>query len=250
MNKKYYMIFALLLMTTSAIYAQKNVRQFIRQGNTAYKDSLFIDAEVSYRKAIDNAPTEEIGISYYNLGSSLINQSKYQEAITEFARAADVELDKTRKSESLHNMGVIFQADQQLDKAIEVYKEALRNNPKDDQTRYNLALAMKQKQEQDQDQEGKDDQEQKDQEQDKNEQNEDKNQDQQQDQQNQNQDQKNQDEKEQDQNQSQGGKNAQSLSKETVDKMLDAILRDEKKTQEKVQKQQVLRGKNKLEKDW
>ena len=248
MNKRYYLIIVLGLCSSTSLFAQKEVRQFLRKGNTAYKDSLFVDAEIAYRKAIDNTPKEEIGISYFNLGNSLVNQSKYQEAIKEFAQAANVETDKNRKAQSLHNMGVIFQADQQLDKAIDVYKEALRNNPKDDETRYNLALALKQKSEQDQDQEGKDDQEQKDKEQDKNEQNEDKNQDQQQQQQNNNQDEKK--DKEEEQNQSQGGKNAQTLSKEAAEQMLNAIMRDEKKTQEKVQKQQVLRGKNKLEKDW
>lgn len=247
MKKKYYIIVTLGILGTSTCFAQKEVRQLLRKGNALYKDSLFVDAEVDYRKAIDISPKEEVGMSYYNLGSALVSQSKFEEAIKEFARASEVEVDKTRKSESLHNIGAIFQADKQLDKAIDAYKEALRNNPKDDQTRYNLALALKQKNEQDQNQEGKDDQEQKDKEQDKNEQNENKNQDQQQ-QQNKNQDKKQ--EKEEDQNQSQGGKSSQSLSKEAAEQMLNAIMRDEKKTQEKVQKQQVLRGKNKLEKDW
>lgn len=247
MNKRYYILIALGICSGTSLFAQKEVRQFLRKGNTAYKDSLFVDAEIAYRKAIDSTPKEEIGISYFNLGNSLVNQSKYEEALKEFAQAANLEKDKIRKSQSLHNMGVIFQADQQLDKAIDVYKEALRNNPKDDETRYNLALALKQKSQQDQDQEGKDDQDQKEKEQDKNEQNEDKSQDQQQ-QQNNNQDKKK--ENEDEQNQSQGGKNAQALSKEAAEQMLNAIMRDEKKTQEKVQKQQVLRGKNKLEKDW
>ena len=250
MTQKRYIFLLISLFFGLSAFAQKDVRHQLRKGNTAYKDSLFIDAEVAYRKAIDATPTNEVGISYFNLGNTLMNQSKYEEALQEFARAADVETDKSKKAQALHNMGVLFQADQQYDKAIDVYKEALRNNPTDDETRYNLALAMKQKQEQDQDQEGKDDKEdQQDQNKDEDKQDQDQNQDQNKDQQ-QNQDQNKDDKKDEQENQSQNNKNSQELSKETVDKMLDAILREEKKTQEKVQKQQVLRGKNKLEKDW
>ena len=54
-------------------------------------------------------------------------------------------------------MGVILQSSKQLPQCIEAYKQALRNNPKDDETRYNLALAQKQlkdqQQQQDQNQE-------------------------------------------------------------------------------------------------
>lgn len=249
MKMKHTILVFIGLGLSCSLFAQKEVRQLVRKGNTAYKDSLFIDAEVAYRKAIDATPTNEVGISYYNLGNALLNQSKYQEAIQEFARAADVETDKGSKAQALHNMGVIFQADQQYDKAIEAYKEALRNNPKDDETRYNLALVMKQQESQDQDQEGKDDQEQKDKEQDQNQDEQNKEQDQQQ--QNQNQNNENKDNKDQqDQNQNQGGINSQELSKDAAEQMLQAILREEKKTQEKVQQQQVLKGKNKLEKEW
>ena len=195
-------ILLLSLFCCLSAFAQKEVRNQLRKGNTAYRDSLFVDAEVAYRKAIDAAPTQEVGLSYYNLGNTLMSQSKFQEAMHEYARAADVETDKGKQAQALHNMGVIFQADKQYDKAIEMYKRALRNNPKDDETRYNLALALQQKQQQDQDQ-----------------------------------------------NQEGSGQNPQQLSKEAVDQMLEAILREEKKTQEKVQKQQVLRGKKK-EKDW
>lgn len=241
-------ILLLSLFCCLSAFAQKEVRNQLRKGNTAYRDSLFVDAEVAYRKAIDAAPTQEVGLSYYNLGNTLMSQSKFQEAMHEYARAADVETDKGKQAQALHNMGVIFQADKQYDKAIEMYKRALRNNPKDDETRYNLALALQQKEQQDQDQEGKDENEDQDQNKDQDQQ------DQNEDQQDQNQDQQNQDNKQdeqqdQDQNQEGSGQNPQQLSKDAVDQMLEAILREEKKTQEKVQKQQVLRGKKK-EKDW
>ena len=237
MIQKRYLILFVALLSSWSLSAQKEVRQQLRKGNTAYRDSLFIDAEVAYRKAIDAAPVKELGISYFNLGNTLIGQSKLEEALQEFARSADIEQEKPIKSQSLHNMGVIFQADEQYDKAIDVYKESLRNNPHDDETRYNLALAMKQREQQDQDDEGEDENEDQDKEQD---QNEDKEQEQQQDQ-----------DKKDDQNKdNQADKNPEELSKEAAEQLLNAIMQDEKRTQEKVQKRQVLEGNRRLEKDW
>ena len=235
MIQKRYLILIVSLLCSWSAYAQKEVRQQIRKGNTAYKDSLFVDAEVAYRKAIDAAPQKEMGISYFNLGNTLLGQSKFEEALHEFARAADIEQDKPVKSQSLHNMGVVLQADEQYDKAIEVYKEALRNNPYDDETRYNLALAMKQKSEQDQDDEGQDENEDKDQEQDQDE-NE--------------QDQQDQDQKDQQDQQDQGQQNPEEMSKEAAEQLLNAVLQEEKRTQEKAQKKQALEGSRRLEKEW
>lgn len=233
-QKRYLILFVSLLCSWSA-FAQKEVRQQIRKGNTAYKDSLFVDAEVAYRKAIDAAPQEETGISYFNLGNTLIGQSKFEEALHEFARAAEIEQDKPKKSQSLHNMGVVFHADEQYDKAIDMYKEALRNNPYDDETRYNLALAMKQKSEQDQDDEGQDENEDKDQEQDQDQDE---------------QDQQDQDQKDQQDQQEQGQPNPEEMSKEAAEQLLNAVLQDEKRTQEKAQKKQALEGSRRLEKEW
>jgi len=53
------------------------------------------------------------------------------------------------EKEAIHNLGNSYLGTGQPDKAIEAYKNALRNNPTDHETRYNLALAKKMKQEQD-----------------------------------------------------------------------------------------------------
>ena len=78
-------------------------------------------------------------------------------------------------------MGVILQSSKQFPQCIEAYKQALRNNPKDDETRYNLALAQKQlkdqqqqQQNQDQNQEEKQEQKQDDKQQNKDQQDQDK----------------------------------------------------------------------------
>ena len=162
----------------------------------------------------------------FNLGNTLTQQNKLQEAMEQYVGATKIEKDKSNLAQIYHNMGVIFHSQKDYAKAVEAYKESLRNNPKDDETRYNLALAQKQLQDQQQNQDQNQDQ--------------DKQQDQQKDQQ-QNQDQQ--------QQPSQPEKKDNEMSKENAEQLLNSVMQDEKDVQDKVKKQQVLQG-GRLEKDW
>ena len=140
----------LLLLTAISVSAQKAERDYIRKGNRAYKDSTYVNAEVNYRKAIDVNPKS--AISMYNLGNTLMQQNKLQEAMEQFVAATKMEKDKGNLAQIYHNMGVIFHSGKDYAKAVEAYKESLRNNPKDNETRYNLALAQKMLKDQEQNQ--------------------------------------------------------------------------------------------------
>ena len=217
------------------VYAQ-NMRDYVRRGNRLMLDTLggsdySEKAIVQYKKALDMDST--FSISRYNLGNALIRQSKPQEAMTEYLAAAKYETDKNRLSDIYHNMGVLLQSSKKYAEAVECYKESLRNNPSNDETRYNLALAQKQLKDQQQNQQNQDQQQQ------QQEQKEDK-QDQNKDQQEQNQDQ---------QQQPQQQQNKNEMSKENAQQLLNAVMQDEKNVQDKVKKQIQIQGK-KLEKDW
>ena len=140
LQKKYISFFLLLLMTATAS-AQKAERDFIRKGNRFFKDSVYVDAEVNYRKALETNPQSTV--SMFNLGNTLAQQNKLQEAMEQYVAATKIEKDKNDLAQIYHNMGVIFQSQKDYGKAVEAYKQSLRNNPKEDQTRYNLALAQK-----------------------------------------------------------------------------------------------------------
>ena len=219
LQKKYIGIVLLLLVAVSAS-AQKAERDYIRKGNRFFKDSVYVDAEVNYRKALEVNPKSTV--SMFNLGNTLTQQNK-------------LEKDKSNLAQIYHNMGVIFHSQKDYAKAVEAYKESLRNNPKDDETRYNLALAQKQLQDQQQNQDQNQDQDKQDQQKEQ-----DKQQDQQKDQQ-QNQDQQ--------QQPSQPEKKDNEMSKENAEQLLNSVMQDEKDVQDKVKKQQVLQG-GRLEKDW
>ena len=220
MLQKTYITLLFLLVASSA-FAQKTERDYLRSGNKLYNDSLFIKAEVDYRKALEINPKSTDAM--FNLGNSLLMQQKAKEAMEQFESASKVEKDKDKLAQIYHNMGVILQSSKQYPQCIEAYKESLRNNPKDDETRYNLALAQKLLKDQQQNQD----------------QNQDKNKNQQE------QDKKDQ----QNQNQQQQQQNKDEMSKENAQQLLNAVMQDEKNVQDKVKKQLQIQGK-KLDKDW
>lgn len=215
-----------MLLVAVGMQAQSD-RQMIRQGNKLYRKGNVAEAEVSYRKAVER--NERNAQANYNLGNALMGQRKDSLAITQLEKAAKLETNPLRRAQAYHNMGVICQQHRMFGEAIEAYKEALRNNPTDNETRYNLALCKRQQQEQqqDQNQQNKDNKDNKDK----------------QDQQKQDQQQK-QDEKKQEQQQK------QQMSKENAEQLLNAAMQEEKQTQERMKKAQQQPQKRRLEKNW
>ena len=159
MMKKFYILSMLLLAGTAHGLAQeKTDRDYLRSGNKLYNDSLFIKAEVDYRKALEINPKSTDAM--FNLANALLMQQKGKEAMEQYQSVSKIEKDKDKLAQIYHNMGVILQSSKQYPQCIEAYKESLRNNPKDDETRYNLALAQKLLKDQQQDQQNQDQQEQ------------------------------------------------------------------------------------------
>lgn len=158
----------------------------------------------------------------------------------QYVAAGKIEKDKMKLAHIYHNMGVLFQAGKDYAQAVEAYKMSLRNNPKDDETRYNLALAQKMLKDQQQNQQNQD------QNQDQNKDEQEKKQDQQKDQNKQN------DQKKDDQQQQppKPEKKDNEMSKENAEQLLNSVMQDEKDTQDKVKKQQQVIQGGRLEKDW
>lgn len=223
-----------LLMVSATAFGQKTVRDYLRSGNKLYKDSTFVKAEVDYRKALELDPKSTDAM--YNLGNALLMQQKAKDAMEQFEAASKVEKDKNKLSQIYHNMGVILQSSKQYPQCIEAYKKALRNNPADDETRYNLALAQKLLKDQQQNQDQNKQQEQKQDKKDDDKQQKNKEQ----------QDQKKKDQQNQNQQQQQ---NQNQMSKQNAEQLLKAAMQDEKNVQDKVKKGVRIQGR-KLEKDW
>lgn len=218
--------------------AQKIVRQSIREGNSQYENNDFLNAEISYRKALETAPTDSLAM--FNLGNALFRQQdneKAQEAMQQYLTTAQNCEKSDRRdlaSKAYYNAGDICMASQQYDQAVQMFKRSLRNNPADDEARYNLFLAQKLLKQQQQDQQNQDQQ-----------------QDQQQQKQDQQQQQQQQQQQEQQQQEQQQQPQQQQMSQEQAEAILNANNRDEKDTQEKVQKAQMQQmQRRKSDKDW
>ena len=226
--RRLFFIFSMLQLFIATANAQAD-RQHIRQGNKLYRQEKYDKAEVEYQKAL--AANQRNPQAIYNLGCAMMMQQKDSAAIVQFENAGKLETDKRRKSMAFHNMGWICQKHQMYAEAIEAYKESLRNNPDDNETRYNLALCQRQqkKNQQNQGGGGKDDKKQDD-EQDKK-------------------DKKDQNQQQDQQKQQQPPPKDQ-MSKENAEQLLNAAMQEEKQTQERMKKAQQQPQKRRLEKNW
>ena len=217
--------FCLSPLTSSA----QTDRQYIRQGNKQFQGGDFANAEVSYRKALEKNDRNTQAL--YNLGNALMMQKKDSAAVEEFEKAGKLETNPLRKSQSYHNIGVICQSHQMFGEAIEAYKQSLRLNPNDDETRYNLALCKRQQklqQQNQQQQQNKNDQ----QKQDKK-------------------DEQKQDQQKQDKDKQQPPKEQKpQMSKENAEQLLNAAMQQEKQTQERMKKAQQQPQKRNIQKNW
>ena len=218
---------ALLLVAVTA--SAQTDRQYIREGNKQFRVGQYDKAEVSYRKAVEKNPKNPQAA--YNLGNALMAQKKDSSAVQQFEQATRIETNPLRKAAAYHNMGVICQTHKMYGEAIEAYKNALRLNPNDNETRYNLVLCQRQKKKQDQNQQqnqnNKDDQKKDNQKKD--------------DQKDQNKDKK--DDKQQQQQKPQ-------MSKDNAEQLLNAAIQNEKMTQDKMKKQQQKPQRRNVLKNW
>jgi len=241
----------------------------------------FIEAEAEYRRAISKS--DENTAAPYNLGRAYYNRESFAEAFSRFKEAGEKADEKPTKHKAFHNMGNVFMQNKEYEKAVEAYKQALRSNPDDDETRYNLALAKEllKKQQDEQNNDQNQDDKNKDQNEDNKEKNQDQNNegDQNKDKEGDQKDDQNKDkgdegdqgkqkpeenkegdgkEKEEQKKQPNQGEEPEKqprprpnqLSKQQIQNLLEAMQNEEKKVQEKIDAKKVKGKKIKNEKDW
>ena len=242
------LIFIIYLTAFSVVAFGQNERKHVRSGNKLFMAAMsdttkidsvkFSNAETEYRKALNKKPND---LQWnFNLADAIYKQQRFDEAAGKFAELAEKMENPQEKGRVLHNLGNSQLMNQKIDESIETYKKALRQNPTDLDTKYNLAYAQFLKKKQEEQQQNQD-------------QNQDK-QDQNQDKQDQNQDQQNKDNKDQ-QNQNQQNQQQQAqqnkISKENAEQLLQVLQNDERQIQDKVKKMQAAKAKRaRTEKEW
>ena len=259
-------ILSILIILSVSVFGQ-NERKFVRNGNKLFMEAVrdttkidsikFSNAETEYRKALNKKPDD---LKWnYNLADALYKQQKFDEAAEKFNELGDKMKTPEEKARALHNLGNSQLMKQKFDESIESYKKALRQNPTDIETKYNLAYAQnmkKKKEEQDKkDKQNKDKNKDKDKDKNKDDQNKD-NKDQQNKDNKDKQDKKNQDQNKDKNQQNQDQQKKQQpqqnkISKQDAERLLQALQNDEKKIQDKVKKAKAAKAKRtKTEKEW
>ena len=218
--------------------------KLIKEGNKQYTQKKYMEAEVDYRKSLEKKDNPFIG--NYNLGNAYYQQGKYEEAKQQYEIAGGIKSTSKENLESnYHNLGNALLKNKKYEESIQAYKEALKLNPSDNDTRYNLAYAKSMLQQQQQQQQKNDknkdkDQQNKDQQQ--------KNDKQKQDEQKKEQQQQKNEQAQQDEKK-QGQQNPKDkISKEDAEKILQALNNEEKKTQKKLSVKEQTRVA--IEKEW
>ena len=248
----------LMFISMGSIMSQQNeYESLIKKGNNSFEDNTAL-SEQNYRKAISYSP--EFVKGQYNFSNNLYKNEYYDEALLNQLEASKYAKTRADKHLIFHNIGNILMKKKMCKEAVEAYKNALKNNPKDDESRYNLALAKdcaKDENENEKESEGEDEDEdkEKDKEKDENEdQKEDKDQQGDDEKQNENQDQKENNKDNKDQKGDDKSKDEKpeekKLSPQQIKNILEAMNQEESNVQEKMNAKKLKGVKLKNEKDW
>ena len=242
----------LIFMSMGSLMSQQNeYESFIKKGNNSFEENTVL-SEQNYRKAISVSP--EFVKGQYNFSNNLYENEYYDEALLNQIEASKYAKTTVDKHQIFHNIGNILMKQEMCKEAVEAYKNALKNNPKDDESRYNLALAKdcakEDKNENESEGEDEDEDKEKDKEKDDNENQKD-DKDQQGDEEKENEDQKenNKDQQSEDKN-NDNKPREKKLSPQQIKNILEAMNQEESKVQEKMNAKKLKGVKLKNEKDW
>lgn len=258
-------IFMFLGLLNFNVSAQENYK-LIKEGTKLLEQKKYGEAEAAFRKVIKNNDT--IKEAYYNLGNAVYAQKRYAEARESYTKALPFFKDKMEIAETHHNIGNTFMGEKKWEESIKSFKNALRNNPTDMDTKYNLAYAqeMLKKQQQDQQKNQPDDKKDQDKKDDKKDDKKEDNKDGDKDKKDQ--EQKEKDKKESDKKDSEkdpekkgdnkdenakpkdGEGQPNKLSKEQTDRLLNAIEAQEQKLQDKKKQEEMTPVRIGTDKDW
>ena len=221
-------ILILLFIASSFNLWSQNKVELLNKGIEMYEQENYRDAEDYFKQAVEK--DNQYYKANLNAGHSLFRQAinllksgdtlgvkKLEEAQMFYKNSSSLTENDNQKAESFYNEGNSQLLSEELEKSIESYKKSLRLQPENYKTKHNLALAQSLKKKQDEKEDEKEEE--------------------------------NKDEKKEKKEQEKQEPQAQELSKEEIEQILQALETEEKEVQEDLQKKKAI-GNNKLLKDW
>lgn len=158
--------FSYLLIFVALFSSAQKDAKYIYHGNEMYHSGKVPQSLEFYRNALKENPHN--AKAHFNMGNSLykngieIKASKenfiqggkkvtpdslaglvFDEAAQSFAQVANSVSDKDTLHRAWHNIGNCYLQKKDFQQAVDAYKKSLKFNSKDEETRYNLAYALK-----------------------------------------------------------------------------------------------------------
>ncbi len=135
-----FLMFFFFIVVSGMIYSQE-WRDSLETARTLYKKKDYGKALKYYESAQKKAPegvdlSDEIGQSAYKARQFELSEKIYQQNTSN-------KRSEKQKSENYHNLGNSKMQKEDYQGAIDAYKSALKNNPDDEETRYNLSQAIR-----------------------------------------------------------------------------------------------------------
>ena len=253
MKNKFKILIVIFFVVMNSFSQSENYKKFFNMGNE-YFESSFEESEYNYRIAINDSSSDSK--ASFNLSNNYYKMGLYDEAIARQIEAIKLSKTSNEKHKSYYNLGNLYMKKDMCSEAVNAYKNALRNDPKDEQTRYNLSIAKlceeNQNNEQANDEQQDEEQDNNDQQEQQDEQNSNSNEQQQDEQQSENEQQDKQDNKsnENSESENQNKESDSKLSSQQIMNILKAMENAEKKVQAKINNQNKKGAKIVSEKDW
>lgn len=144
-------LFAAALLWCGGVTAQQHPeRRHLRAGNRIYEAQEYAAGAEAFREALAKEPSSFAAA--FNLADALYKQGDYAGAAEVLGALAErSDLTPGQRAKVFHNLGNDMFAQQKLKEAADFYKQSLRENPADLETKYNLAYVQKLLEEQQQD---------------------------------------------------------------------------------------------------
>ena len=134
-------VYIVTFLNCFVLFSQEKDKN-LYNGNQSFSEKKYVDAEVDYR-VTESKKSPKKAVAGYNLGNSIYRQNQQGEAQIKYIQALEIAKTKEEKHRIYHNLGNTFMLEKKYDLAADAYKNALRNNPNDEETRYNYALAKR-----------------------------------------------------------------------------------------------------------
>jgi Ca-activated chloride channel homolog len=127
-------------LVSPGIVRAQQVNEIIKKGNDLYKQQQYEPAKAAYDEALTKDSSNTI--AKFNSANTAYRLAKPDDAIKSFAALAVKYKNADEKARVYYNKGVVLSNQKRLEESIEEYKNALRQDPNDKETRENLQKAL------------------------------------------------------------------------------------------------------------